>query len=51
MTPEDLGLLGHRFARRAREADAARDPEAADEWRECADIARAEGRHRREQAT
>lgn len=51
MTPEDLGLLGHRFTRLARQADAARDPEAADGWRECADIARAEARRRREQAT
>ena len=51
MTPEDLGLLGHRFARLARQAAARHDPEAADAWRECADIARAEARRRRGQAT
>lgn len=48
MTPDDLAALGEFFARRAREAAAARDPEGADAARECAAIARAEARRRRE---
>lgn len=51
MTPEELGALGHRFARQARQAAAAGDPESARDLRECAAIARAEARRRREQGT
>ncbi|MBW3557111.1 MAG: hypothetical protein KY454_09295 [Actinobacteria bacterium] len=51
MTPEELGALGHRFTRQARQAAAAGDDEGAQALRECAAIARAEARRRREQVT